>query len=552
MRASGSVVSSAKLIALCTLLSRVTGLARDILLVRVFALSYVQDAFNYAFAFPNFFRRLFGEGGLTPVFVPTFMQTLERDGREAAWRVLARTLALLTTALLIVCAAVELVLGAVWLATPPNGSADVEARRLVLGLTAMMAPFMVSICVLALLSSILNCLGSFVPAALAPVLLNVCMLTALLGGPAAGLGAKSHVFLVAGAVLAAGGLQVLFLYPALRRCGVRLGWRLDARDPAVREMLRRLPPVILGQSVLAVGVLLDVQLCWMFSHRSGSPAEATWLGVRFALPLEEGALSALTVAQRLYQFPLGVLVISIATAALPAFSRLAAREDWNAWAEEVRQSLRLAVFEGLMAGSVMIVAAEPIVRFLFQYGDFGVDSTQRTQRVLAWYGAALWAFCAQHIVTRAFYSLGDVRTPLRIGCVLLPANLLLSFALIWADPIREAAFAISSCITSAVAVAVGIGLLRRRVATALITRAFGTALLRMVVAGAAAAGAVALVRSRVADEAHASQIGALTLERGVETGLLLGLGVAVFLTVSALLGLREPRQLLLRRRGPHV
>ncbi|TWT41070.1 Lipid II flippase MurJ [Phycisphaerae bacterium RAS1] len=550
MSAARSVVSSAKLIAVCTLLSRVTGLARDILLVRVFALSYVQDAFNYAFAFPNFFRRLFGEGGLTPVFVPTFTQTLEREGREAAWRVLAQTLALLTTTLLTLCAAIELVLAALWLAAPPAPSPDVEARRLVLGLTGVMAPFMVSICVLALLSSILNCLGSFVPAALAPVLLNVCMLAALLGGPALGFGSpQSHVFLVAASVLAAGLLQLAFLYPALRRHGVRLGWRLETRDPAVRQMLVRLPPVILGQSVLALGVLLDVQLCWMFSHRDGAPSQVHWLGWTFTYPLQEGALSAVTVAQRLYQFPLGVLVISIATAALPAFSRLAAREDWSAWASEVRQSLRLAVFEGLMAGSVMLVAAEPIVRFLFQYGDFGPESTQRTQRVLAWYGVAMWAFCAQHIVTRGFYSLGDVRTPLVIGCVLLPANLLLSFLLLWVDAIRESAFAISACVTSSLAVVAGLQLLRRRVPIALFTRSLLLALLRMLLAAVVTAGVVSAVRWNISFEALRPALGSLLAARGLETLVLLAAGVGTFLLTAAALRLSEPRQLLPRRRA---
>jgi murein biosynthesis integral membrane protein MurJ len=606
MAARRSVVSSAKLIAICTLISRITGLIRDILLARAFGLGWVQDAFSYAFQFPNLFRRLFGEGAMAPAFVPTFTRTLETGGRDAAWRLLAHTLALLTVTLVLLIIVIAAIIGAIAL-FPPHDPQLADARRLLLGLTAVMLPFMLFICLLALLSSILNCVGSFVPAALAPVVLNACMIVALAwvgptvahrrgysatdapglrtadgglvsvrqtakgvfqverldaGGarhtashqgldaltasdPEAGALFKEHrdralltiAYTTAVVVVVAGVLQLIFLYPALRANGVRLGWRWNVRDPTVKRMLQLLPPVALGQGVLAFGVFLDSQICTMLEHVHGTPATAALFGLSFTYPLQEGALSAITYAQRLYQFPLGVLVISLATAALPAFSRLATHGEWPAWTAEVRQSLRLAVFEGVLAGVMMIMLPDALTRLLFERGKFTPADTVRTGYVVACYGFGLWAFCAQHIVLRAFYSLGEVRTPLMISVVLLPVNTALNLVLIWFHGIREAAFAISSSLTASAAVIVGLIILERRVGQRVFDRTTLLALVRMVVAGAAAAAVLALlgpVWSR-----WTGHIPGRLLARLCETGGLLALGTAVFLAAAWTLRLHE-------------
>lgn len=544
-----SVVSSAKLIAVCTLTSRITGLVRDVLLAQAFGLGWIQDAFSYAFQFPNLFRRLFGEGAMSPVFVPTFTRTLETEGRHAAWRLLARTLALMTVALTALIIVIAGVLAAIWFFWPGDPEKE-PARRLLLSLTGLMLPFMLTICVVALLSSLLNCVGSFVPAALAPVILNVVMIVGLVGlAPHWYPGDPGRqVYVVATTVVAAGVLQMLFLLPALRRQGVPLGWRLEPWEPTVRRMLALLPPVALGQGVLAFGVFADAQVCALLTHVAGTPATATLFGWTFRYPLVEGALSAITYAQRLYQFPLGVLVISLATAALPAFSRLAARADWPAWAAEVRQSLRLAVFEGLLAGVMMVMLAAPIVRLLFEHGNFTAAHTGRTSYVVVCYGFGLWAFCAQHIVMRAFYSLGDVRTPLTISALVLPLNIAISFGLIWVDSIREAGFAISSCITATLSVAAGCAILQRRLALRLFDRPTVTAGVRMLICAGAAA--VALAALRPTWSAWAAALPGKWAARGFETVGLLIIGTGLFLVAARLLKLGEVAMLLPRRWRP--
>ncbi|MBK9127006.1 MAG: murein biosynthesis integral membrane protein MurJ [Phycisphaerales bacterium] len=546
MAGRASVVSSAKLIAVCTLASRVTGLARDVLLAQAFGLGWVQDAFSYAFQLPNLLRRLFGEGAMAPVFVPTFTRTLETEGRPAAWRLLARTLALMTLALVAIGVLIALIIAAVWLTpTVPEKAAP---RSLLLGLTLVMLPFMLSICVLALLSSILNCLGSFVPAAAVPIVLNVVMIAALAGvAPRLFPGQpEAQVYVVAVSVLVAGAAQLVFLYPALRRRGVELGWRFEPRDPTVQRMLALLGPVALGQGVLAFGVFLDAQICTLLTHVRGTPETTRFLAWSFTYPLTEGALSAVTYAQRLYQFPLGVLVISLATAALPEFSRLAARGAWPAWTAEVRQSFRLAVFEGLLAGVMMIVLAEPLTRLLFERGNFTPEHTVRASHVLMYYGLAMWAFCAQHIVSRAFYSLGDVRTPLAISVVCLPLNVAISLALVWFEGIREAAFAISSTVTSSLAVVAGLLALQRRTQSPVFDRSTLGALARMVFAAAAAAAALLVLRPLVTAWTQSLPQG--LLRNSVETLGLLAAGTAVFVIAAAVLRLGEVRLLAPRRR----
>ncbi|MFH1748866.1 MAG: murein biosynthesis integral membrane protein MurJ [Planctomycetota bacterium] len=545
-----SVFAWAKLIACCTLLSRVTGLIREMLLAQTFGLRWVLDSFNFAFQIPNLFRRLLGEGAMAAVFVPTFTRTLEKDGRPTAWRVLARTLALLTLTLLAIIVVIAVVIAVIWFLAIPADPEALASRRLILGLTALMLPFMLTVCVLALFSAILNCVGSFVPAALAPVLLNLCMIAGIawLGPAISPEDPNGQIYVVALTVVAAGVLQIAFILVVLRLNNVPLGWRFEPRDPTVRQMLHLLVPVALGQGVLAFGVFLDAGICTLLTHKTGTPTTMSLLGGEIAYPLEEGALSAITCAQRLYQFPLGVLVISLATAAMPVFSRLAAREDWRAWKVEVRQSLRLAVFEGILSGTMMIVLAVPIVRFLFEYNRFTPENTSRAAHVLVFYGLARWAYCAQHIVLRGFYSYQDVHTPLKISITVLPLNVLLTLSLLWFDSIREAAFALSSMVTSGLSVIVGLIILQRRTGQRLIDPALASAVVRMLLA-AVVAGLSVQGLWRLRSLVEEALPGGVVL-RFVETMVPLFFGVVVFLGVAWMLRLPEVGLLLAHGRRP--
>ena len=513
-------------------------MVRDMLIVHAFGASWVLDSFFYAFQIPHLFRRLFGEGALAAAFVPTFTRVLEQDGRPAAQKLLARTFALLTTALAIVLALLECIVLAIWGLSP--GGPD---RQLMLALTALMLPFMLTICIVALFSSILNCLHSFVPAALMPTVLNVAMIMGIVGlAPLMGSQPEAQVFGIAISVLVAGVLQLGVLLVILRRMNVPLRWSFQPRDQQVRQMLRLMLPVMLGQGVLLLSTFLDAQICALLAPNANA------FGSDFPYPLDAGALSTVTVALRLYQFPLGVLGISLAIAAFPTFSRLAAREEWPQWSREIADSLRLAVFAGFLSGALMVVLAEPIVRLLFEYRNFDADDTARAARVLMFYGYGMWAFCAWHIVLRGFYSVGDVTTPVKISCAMVPINLALSLALIWFEGIREAAFAISTTTTSTFSVLIGLVWLRRQSAHPVVTSATLRAGLVML--------AIALLTAAITYLAHSAWQQPLArfvanriLLRSIDTLGALSLGCALFLGLAAMLRLPEVGMLLRVRRA---
>jgi len=517
MSSERRLFGSAKVIAACTLLSRVTGLARDIVLNAHFGQGWVQDSFNYGFQIPNLFRRLFGEGALAAVFVPQFTEVLDRDGKPAAGVLLGRVCGLLVLVLSALTIVLELGVAAIWYFAPGEAM-----RRLMLGLTGVMLPFMISICLVAVFSSILNCLHHFTVPALAPIVLNVCnILGVLVVGPAMSARLDVQVYGVALSVVAASVLQIVLVLPVLRAYGISFRPSLDWGDPTVRRMMRTFVPIMIGQGVLLLNVYLDSQVCTLLTRGPKQPETFSIAGRTVRYPLSQGALSAVNNAQRLYQFPLGVLAISLATAAFPLLSRHASRGDMPAMRRATGSALRMAVFEGLPAGLMMIVLAQPIVALLFQYQKFGAAATERASWVLAWYGIGMWAFCGQHIVTRGFYSLKDTLTPMWIGCGLVLLNQALNLTLVWHPRIREAAFGISTSITASLQVAIGLWILRQRMGGRIGARELTRSFARTLAAGAIAAGAA---------------LGVLWWARGV--GSLAGLSIAaraarVFLPMGA-------------------
>jgi putative peptidoglycan lipid II flippase len=278
----------------------------------------------------------------------------------------------------------------------------------------------------------------------------------------------------------------VLIWPVLRKQGVHFRWSLNVTDPNVRGMIRMFVPVVLGQGVLLLSVFLDSQICTFLTQGPQDPTTRSFLGMSFAYPLHEGALSAVNNAQRLYQFPLGVLAISLATAAFPMFSLYASRQDYAGLRTTLGQSMRVAIFEGLPCGVVLFVLAEPIIALLFQHGRFTSDATARAAWVLKWYAIGMPAYCCQQIVLRGFYSLKDTMTPMWIGCALVTLNLAINVTLLWNPWIGEAAFGIGTAITSTIHVAVSLWLLRKRLAGRIGGTLLLTSLIKTLIASAAA------------------------------------------------------------------
>lgn len=443
----------ARNVSLLTLLSRITGLAREAAFSRVFGAGSLTDAFFFAFMIPNLFRRLFGEGALAAAFLPVYSR-LDRDDPHVARRLASLTVSLLVIVLGLIVLVSELILFAI--------SHQTGHSNLALWLLMVMLPYMPLVCMVAVLGAMLQVHGRFGPTAAAPIVLNLCLIATVIGlsfaftgdvgAPDFERGRLIHIGCVAASVVVAGILQVSWSLWALRD---RKWWVRDRQGTGepLRRVLRQAGPMILGLGVLQLNVLLDGII-------ASYPTVIGPTIFGFDYPLTEGAMAAVTFAQRLYQFPLGVFGIAIATAIFPALALLS--DDDRAFADIVRRGLRLVIFIGLPASAGLILVRQPLTAVILQGGDFTTADTTRVARVLLGYAPAIWAFSMTHVLTRAFYARGDAMTPVKTGVCVVVLNLVLNCTLIW-TPLREAGLAWSTGICSIIQVIVLNILLRRRI-----------------------------------------------------------------------------------------
>jgi putative peptidoglycan lipid II flippase len=320
-----------------------------------------------------------------------------------------------------------------------------------------MLPYMPLVCLVAVLGAMLQVHGRFGPTAAAPVILNLLIVAATLGlrplFPEEGV---LHVGLVGGAVVLAGVIQVAWSLWALRGVEWWVRDRAAKREarPAFRGVLSKAWPMILGLGVLQVNTFLD-GLIASYPATFGD----TFFGRKY--PLEQGAMAALSYAQRLYEFPLGVFGIAVATAIFPALSRVA--NDAEPFGDVLRRGLRLVVYIGLPASAGLILVREPLTAAVYKGGDFTAEDTRRVAFILMGYAPAIWAYSMTHVLTRAFYARGDSRTPVRVSLAMVGLNLVLNIALI-NTPLKEAGLAWSTAICAMLQVVIMMNLVRRHAA----------------------------------------------------------------------------------------
>jgi len=445
---AGSFQRHARNVSLLTLTSRVTGLARDASISRVLGAGGLTDAFLFAFMIPNLFRRLFGEGVLSAIFLPAYARLVETDPPTAA--VLARRLVVgLTLAL----GGLSLLGAAILLAV----SASRDHGSPALWLAAIMLPYMPMVCAVAVLGAMLQVRDRFGPTAAAPLILNLALIAAIVGGwlvigPDADRTMRlRHLGVAAASVLVAGGVQVAWSLRALGPGAWRGGGAAAAR-PHLQAIVREAGPILLGLGVLQVNTLLDGLI-------ASYPSVVGPTIAGHPYPLEAGAMATVSFAQRLYQFPLGVFGIAIATAIFPVLARQ--RDDQTAFATTVRRGLRLVLFIGLPASVGLVLVREPLTAVVFEGGSFAQGSTDRVARALLGYAAAVWAYSMVHVLARAFYARGEARTPMLVALGVVGLNVGLNLTLIW-TPLEEAGLAWSTAICSIVQAIVLTRLLRRR------------------------------------------------------------------------------------------
>jgi putative peptidoglycan lipid II flippase len=419
-----------------TLASRVLGFARDLVIARAFGAAGATDAFFVAFRLPNLLRRLVAEGALSSAFIPVFTEYLTARPRAETLRMFRAV----SGAMLLLLAGLSAAgaLGAPWIvrAMAPGFFADPEVGALTVRLARVMFPYLLLVGLGALAMGVLNAHRHFLAPALAPLGLNVAMIAgALWLAPRL----DQPVMGLAVGVLAGGAVQLLVQVPALRARGALVAPALEPRHPAVRRIARLMTPVVLGQSALHLGTLINTVI---------------------ASFLAGGSVSYLYYADRLVEFPLGIFGIAVATAVLPTLAEQASRRDLSALRETLSFALRLATFVSLPAAIGLFVLREPIVRVLYERGRFGPAETEGTAAALAMYALGLVSFTVTRIGAQAFYALGDTRTPVRASLWAMAVNCALAAALAW--PLGHAGLALATAVAATVnAGLLGLALRRR-------------------------------------------------------------------------------------------
>jgi len=436
----------ARTVSLLTLVSRFSGLARDAAQSRVFGSGPIMDAFFIAFQLPNLFRRLFGEGALGASFTPVYAK-LQQDAPHKAKLFASVTIA----SLAVVLAALTLVGEAVVVSLP----IFFPKEQLAYQLMSIMLPYMPLICVVALMGSILNVHGKFAVAAASPMILNAAIIAAS-GGVSymyGGIEKVLHVQIVAWSVLVAGLLQLSWMMWSMRGYGVRLSLQWHGCRDSLRTMLTTMLPMMLGLGVFQINTFVDSVIA-SYPTLVGP----TILGMQF--PLMEGSNAAMNYATRLYEFPLGVFGIAIATAIFPTLSRQASQPAL--FAHTLRRGIRMALFIGLPASAGLIVVRTHLTTVVFQGGKFSPDDTIRVATILLGFAPAVAAFSLMQTMTRAFYALGDTATPTRISIWMVCFNFILNCTLIW-TPLNTSGLAWSTTICAFIQAAILMYLLHGRV-----------------------------------------------------------------------------------------
>jgi len=424
-----SLIDSARVVGALTLASRILGLIRDKLCAYYFGIGGAFGAFVVAFTIPNLFRRLFGEGALSAAFVPAFSDEVHRKGKAEAWRLFSGTLATLALVLGAIWVAGEIIL-AVLGAVGRTGAGGASFQTTV-HLTAIMLPYMWFICLVALCMGALNALGHFAIPALAPVVLNIVWigsLVVIVPRVKGGLGAK--ITAVAIAIVVGGVAQLALQVPVLLKRGWRPATNLKASlsHPGIRGIALAMAPVAVGIAIRQLNVLCDRLIAIMV--------------------VPDGGPSTLFFADRLAQFPLSLVGVSMGVAALAILSRLWAAGDVEKMRDVLARGLRVVLFLAIPAAVGLAVMREPIIELLFQDGRFTAEATGRTSWTVLAYCVGIWAFCANQVLVRAFYAAKDTRTPVKLAVWIVVLNLALNLTLVWR--FREAGLALATSLASIV------------------------------------------------------------------------------------------------------
>ena len=439
-RSGAHLIRSAGVVGLATMSSRILGLVRDLVLAHVFGASDEMDAYTVAFRFPNLLRDLFAEGAMSAAFVPTFTRVLTVEGRAAAWRLGN----LVITALLLATGAIALL--GIAFAWPLVGFAAARygsvpgKLALTVTLARVMFPFLTLIAIAVGLMGMQNSLRRFFVPAFSPAMFNIGTLaTMAVLIPVFRAQGVRPIFAVAIGTLVGGIGQAAIQWPGLRREGFHFRPLVDWRDSGLREVLTLMGPGTMALAAVQINIMVNTML-------------ATSQG--------EGAASCLNFAFRVMYLPIGIFGLSVATAAIPALSHDAARNDPHGLRATFSGALRMMLVLNLPAAVGLMVLATPIVALLFEHGSFTAAAAKGTAAALICYAPGLLGYSTVKLVAPTFYALRDSRTPAAVGALSVTVNVVLSLLLV--RVLGFPGLALGTALSSIVNAATLLWLLRRR------------------------------------------------------------------------------------------
>jgi putative peptidoglycan lipid II flippase len=452
------VAKAAGVVGSATLLSRIMGYIRDMVMSWAFGTSIAADAFYVAYRIPNLLRELLAEGSMSAAFIPVFTETLTKESRESARQLANAVLARFLVILVIVTGLGMIFAPYVVKAIAPGWVHDPQKRELLLlgiTLTKTMFPYLLFIGLAAIAMGILNSLRSFLAPALSPVMLNVMTISAVvfsmnfLAEPIRG---------VAIGVVLGGLCQFLIQVPGLRKQGMMIKPQFSPSHPGVRKIGRLATPVFFSSSVNQINI---------------------FMGTIFASFLATGSISYLFYGMRFIHFPLGIFGVAVATAVLPTLSAQAVRREMTEFRDTLSFGLRLVFFIMFPSMAGLIALRTPIVNVLLQHGNFNRISSEGTASAMLFYAVGLWSMAGVRILSQAFYSLQDTRTPVKAGIATVVTNIALSAGFLFWTPLAHGGLALASSLASMLNISLLTIQLRRKIGR-IDARRIGLSLFRII------------------------------------------------------------------------
>lgn len=521
--------ASFRIVSLGTLLSRILGLVRDMALASVFGAGPILDAFTLSFRLPNLARQLFGEGALTAAFLPVFVRELRADDPRAARQLASAMFCGLAAVLAAIVLIAELgLLTALWF-----GDLSVNVRLLLI-LVAVQTPYLLCICLAAQLSAVLHSLRQFFWPALLPVCLNLVWLLGIAVAALLEVGREVQIQAVAVSVVVGGVCQLAIALWAAARHGYPIRRDFGPAWSRVREVASAMLPIVLGFAISQLNVLADSLVAWAAAN--------TQFGELLPVPIDPGTATALFFGQRMYQFPLGIFGVALGTVLFPLLASHAQAGDQVGLRRDLAHGLKLTIAIGVPASAGLVVLAGPITNLLFRRGEFDAADAQLTARMVAIYGAAVWAYIGVLIAYRGFYAIGDRLAPVRISVGIVVCNFVLNVVLVCL--IGGVGLALGGAVSAAVQAIVASLLLQSRIGR--------LAWSEIAVAGVKSLVATATMTLACLGALHALPAGDSLGLRFAAVVVPMSIGIGVYLLVALVLRLTEPWELtgLVARRSP--